>query len=237
MKKKIIGGIILLVIIVPQFIPVDKPEINEDKSNDLITNNEIPGNIANMLKTSCYDCHSNQTVYPWYADVAPVSWLVIRDVKVGRKELNFSDWETLSKMDKAKLLDDISEEVEDEEMPMPIYFVTHSDAKLSEENRAALVNWSEAFAESLFKKTTELKLPERQVDLEYFETEVGWGYKIIINDKDYITQKYLPCKCGGKGFENKEKAALAAEFLKKKIENNERSLLINRAQLDSLGAI
>ncbi|RLD82255.1 MAG: cytochrome C [Bacteroidetes bacterium] len=151
MKKKIIWGIILLIIIVPQLIPVDKPEIDGDKSNDLITHNEIPENIANMLKTSCYDCHSNQTVYPWYSYVAPISWLVIRDVKVGRKELNFSNWESLSKMEKAKVLDDISEEVEEAEMPMPIYFITHSNAKLSDADREALVNWSGKFAESLFE--------------------------------------------------------------------------------------
>ncbi len=150
MKKKIIWGIILLIIIVPQLIPVDKPEISEDKSNDLITQNEVPENIANMLKTSCYDCHSNQTVYPWYSNVAPISWLVIRDIKVGREELNFSDWESLSKMEKAKLLDDISEEVEEAEMPMPIYFIAHSDAKLSDEDRKALVDWSGKLAESLF---------------------------------------------------------------------------------------
>ena len=151
MLKKIILVITLLIIIGIQLIPIDKPETNDDKSKDLITNNNIPEDIALMLKTSCYDCHSNQTVYPWYASVAPVSWLVIRDIKEGRKELNFSDWETYSKMDKAKLLNDILEEVEEAEMPMPIYFITHSDAKLSEQDRKALINWSETFAESLFE--------------------------------------------------------------------------------------
>jgi len=151
MKKKYIWGIILLVIIVPQLIPVEKPKNNDDLSNDLIANNEIPENIAEMLKTSCYDCHSNQIIYRWYADVAPVSWLVIRDVKEGRKELNFSNWEIMSKMDKAKILDDISEEVEEEEMPVPIYFITHSNAKLSNEERKSMVSWSKLFAEGLFE--------------------------------------------------------------------------------------
>ena len=150
MKKKIIWAVLLLIIIVPQFIPIEKPENNNDVSNDLIEANEIPKNIAKILKTSCYDCHSNQTVYPWYSNVAPVSWLVIRDVKEGRKELNFSDWETIDKMDKAKLLDDISEEVEDEEMPMPIYFITHSNAKMSDSDRKAIIDWAETFAEELF---------------------------------------------------------------------------------------
>ena len=87
------------------------------------------------------------------------------------------------------------------------------------------------------KENPEIELPKRQVELEFFETNVGWGYIIIINGNDYITQKHLPCECGGEGFKTKEKAILAAEFLKQKIENHERSLQINRAQLDSLGAL
>ena len=79
--------------------------------------------------------------------------------------------------------------------------------------------------------------PKRNVELKYFETEAGWGYDVIINGKDYIHQTHLPCECGGEGFSTKEKAVKAAEFLKKKIENYDRSLQITRAQLDSLGAL
>jgi hypothetical protein len=79
--------------------------------------------------------------------------------------------------------------------------------------------------------------PKREVELKYFETETGWGYDVIINGKNYIHQVHLPCECGGEGFETKEKAMKAAEFLKQKIENNNRSLQISRTQLDSLGAL
>ncbi len=79
--------------------------------------------------------------------------------------------------------------------------------------------------------------PERVVEINYFETSVGWGYNVIINGKNYIHQVHLPCECGGEGFATKEKAMKAAEFLKQKIENHERSLYISRAQLDSLGAL
>ena len=79
--------------------------------------------------------------------------------------------------------------------------------------------------------------PKRAVDLSYFETEFGWGYNIKINGKNYIHQIHLPCECGGEGFKTKEKAVLAAEFLKQKIENNGRNLQISRTQLDSLGAL
>ena len=78
---------------------------------------------------------------------------------------------------------------------------------------------------------------KRQVEIKYFESEYGWGYDIIINGKKYIHQTHLPCECGGEGFKSKEKAQIAAEFLKEKIENRERNLQISRAQLDSLGAL
>ncbi len=81
------------------------------------------------------------------------------------------------------------------------------------------------------------QLPERKVELSYFETEYGWGYNIEVNGKNFIQQIHLPCECGGEGFKTKKKAAIAAEFLKYKIENHERNLQINRAQLDSLGAL
>jgi len=77
----------------------------------------------------------------------------------------------------------------------------------------------------------------REVKLSYFETVYGWGYDIKINGKDYIHQENLPCQCGREGFKTKEKAALAAEFLKEKIINNDRFITVSKTQLDSLGAL
>ncbi|RLD69926.1 MAG: cytochrome C, partial [Bacteroidetes bacterium] len=99
----------------------------------------------------CYDCHSNETNYPWYSYVAPVSWLVGKDIREGREELNFSEWESLSKIDKAKHLDNIIDEVSDGDMPMNIYTIIHTDAKLSSEEIEQLANWAEDYAESLFE--------------------------------------------------------------------------------------
>ncbi|MCF6242109.1 MAG: DUF4907 domain-containing protein [Bacteroidales bacterium] len=86
-------------------------------------------------------------------------------------------------------------------------------------------------------ETLNNELPKRNVELNYFKTENGWGYNVVINGKNYIHQVHLPCECGGEGFATKEKAMKAAEFLKQKIENYDRSLYISRAQLDSLGAL
>lgn len=148
---KIIGGLLIAAVVIIQFIPTGRPEVIKQNPNDLILNNTIPDSIGSLLKNACYDCHSNETVYPWYAYVAPVSWLVVRDTKIGRGNMNFSEWESLSKIDKAKLLEDIIDEVGDGNMPMPIYILMHPEAKLTMHDREKLMEWSDEFAESLFE--------------------------------------------------------------------------------------
>lgn len=150
MKNKILLGLVVVFAIM-QLIPPGAPENSEDLSKDLIANNTVPDDVAAMLKTSCYDCHSNQTDYRWYSHIAPVSFLVARDVREGREHLNFSEWESMSKMDRAEALDEMGEEIEEGEMPMKIYFITHSDATLTDAQRARLIEWGEEFAEALFE--------------------------------------------------------------------------------------
>jgi len=151
MKIKIIFWILIAIFLIIQFIPSGRPEVKKDNPKDLLANNIVPDEIANMLKTSCYDCHSNETVYPWYAYVAPVSWLVSRDIRKGHEKLNFSEWENLNKIKKAEHLDSMSDELESEEMPLPIYLLMHSNAKLTPEQRQTLIDWTGDFADSLFE--------------------------------------------------------------------------------------
>lgn len=113
-----------------QLVPVDRtnPPIVQDFEGPLA--------VKEILQRSCYDCHSNETRWPWYSYVAPVSWLLAHDVEEGREELNFSDWARYSK-DTHKL-EEIAEEVEEGEMPMPIFLVMHSEAKVSESELSLL---------------------------------------------------------------------------------------------------
>ena len=150
MKKTIIIIIVVLLIVI-QFIPANLPEVTTDNPNDLLKTANVPVDIANKLKTSCYDCHSNETVYPWYSYVAPVSFLISRDTREGRKKLNFSNWNKLSKVKKAKFLDEISDEISEGEMPMKIYPIMHSSAKLTDDDRDRLVAWANSYGESLFE--------------------------------------------------------------------------------------
>lgn len=150
MKKTIL--ILLLIVVAIQFIPRGLPQVKTDNPGDLIKTAQVPGNIAKILKTSCYDCHSNETKYLWYSYIVPVNFLIKRDVEEGREHLNFSEWAGLKKSKKAKALDEISEEVDEDEMPMGIYTLIHLDAKLSEKDKKALIDWTENYAESLFSK-------------------------------------------------------------------------------------
>lgn len=149
--KRNIWLFLILIFVVFQIIPSERPPVISNNPNDLLVNNSLPDSVSQIFRSACYDCHSNETVNPWYAYIAPVSWLVSRDVKLGRKKMNLSDWEANSKVDKAKILDEIQEEVEDGEMPMPIYILMHPKAKLTKQQRELIVAWSDEFAESLFE--------------------------------------------------------------------------------------
>lgn len=134
--------IIALAAVGIQFIPNNLPEIKQDNPNDLLLSGVVSEEVTSILKSSCYDCHSNQTKLPWYSHVAPVSWLVAKDVNEGREELNFSEWTSYSKRKLIKKLEEMGEEVEEGEMPLGIYTVMHGNAKLSTEQRKLLVDWT-----------------------------------------------------------------------------------------------
>jgi hypothetical protein len=101
-----------------------------------------PTNVRAVLRRACYDCHSNETMWPWYSKVAPFSWLVARDVHEGRKELNFSSWNQYTTKQQMKKLKESWEEIAEGEMPPWFYLPVHRDAVLSAEDRVLLRTWS-----------------------------------------------------------------------------------------------
>jgi hypothetical protein len=133
MKKFI--AFLVVVIIGIQFIPVERT--NPPVTSDI----DAPANIKAILKKACYDCHSNETNWPWYSKVAPISFLTVSDVNDGRKHLNFSEWGNYTdKTEKVK--EEIWEEVREENMPPWMYRVSHSEAKLTPEEKNLLRNWA-----------------------------------------------------------------------------------------------
>ena len=140
MKKKILYSLLAIVIII-QFSPIDKtnPEVNQPDDFIEITNPSLE--ITTMLKSSCYDCHSNETKYPWYSNVAPISWWVKQHIDEGRDELNFSEWGTFKEKRKDHKLEECYEMLEEGEMPLNEYTWTHSEAKLTSEQKKQLMGW------------------------------------------------------------------------------------------------
>jgi hypothetical protein len=133
MKKLIV--VLVLVLIGIQFISVERT------NPPVIYDIDAPPNIKTILKKACYDCHSNETEWGWYTNIAPMSFLSVKDVNEGRKHLNFSEWGNYtSKIDQVK--DEIWEEVREEQMPPWMYRVVHSTAKLTLEEKDALRSWA-----------------------------------------------------------------------------------------------
>ena len=134
MLKKIL--IVLTVIIIGiQFIPVER-------SNPPVTGKiDAPSNVLSILKTSCFDCHSNETIWPWYSYIAPVSFLVSADVNNARKRVNFSEWDKYDDEKRAKKLNAIIEDVEEGEMPLSKYTLIHPDAKMDQVKIKILKDW------------------------------------------------------------------------------------------------
>ncbi|MFT5878108.1 MAG: hypothetical protein ACJA2N_000093 [Salibacteraceae bacterium] len=140
MIRKIIIGFVLVFGLL-QFFTVnhENPEIMAGA--DFIELTNTPTEVSEILVTSCYDCHSNQTVYPWYSSIAPVSWWINDHVEEARDELNFSEWGSFTSKRKTKKLKEIIEEVEEGEMPLSNYTLMHSSTKLNETQKEQLLNW------------------------------------------------------------------------------------------------
>lgn len=139
MKKILIGFGVLLVVI--QFVRIDKTNPPVDVELDFIHVTNAPEGVAEILKSTCYDCHSNETKYPWYSNVAPVSWWLKDHVNEGRDELNFSSWDTYENKRKKHKMDEAIEMVEEGEMPLASYTITHGEAKLTEEQKQKIMDW------------------------------------------------------------------------------------------------
>jgi len=113
-----------------------------DRTNPPVTADlNAPPDVSSVLRRACYDCHSNETVWPWYSRVAPVSWLLHSDVTEGREKLNFSDWGALTLEQRAKALREIGETVAEGEMPPWYYVPMHPAARLSSSDRALIERW------------------------------------------------------------------------------------------------
>ena len=124
-----------------QFITASLNQNTVVLSTDFTKTFEVPDNIQNLLKKSCYDCHSNNTNYPWYNKVQPLSWVLENHIKEGKEELNFSEFGVYSKRRQKSKLKSIMSQIRDDEMPLTSYALFHGDAKLSMSDKEEILTW------------------------------------------------------------------------------------------------
>jgi hypothetical protein len=129
-------AVVAVAFILVQFVPAGAAE-NPPVEEDLAAAPEV----TEVLRRACYDCHSNETKWPWYGRVAPARWLVLHDVREGREHLNFSTWNRYDAEERAEKLEEILEELAEGAMPPRVYTPLHPSARLSAADRALLEDW------------------------------------------------------------------------------------------------
>ncbi len=151
MFKKIMIGL-LVVFVAIQFI---RPERNQSAiagENDIRVHYAVPSNVLSVLKRACYDCHSNNSAYPWYTNIQPVGWWIQDHINHGKGHLNFSEFATYSAKKAAHKMEEVAEEVKHNEMPLENYTWMHADAKLSQRDKELLVEWASDLQKQLEAK-------------------------------------------------------------------------------------
>lgn len=139
---KKIAWLLLIAFVVMQFIRPEQNEYSGEHLAGFLTETNPPDEVRAILESSCYDCHSNHTEYPWYNTIAPVSYWLADHIEHGKGHLNFSAWDTYDTKKKDHKLEEVIETVESGEMPLREYTWTHGEARLSQAQRQALTEWA-----------------------------------------------------------------------------------------------
>ncbi|MBZ5507482.1 MAG: heme-binding domain-containing protein [Acidobacteriia bacterium] len=155
MKKWLKLSLIILVVLVAAAQVVRPARTNPpiDPKKHISAHMQVDPAVMATLSRACNDCHSNQTEWPWYSNVAPVSWLVAHDVNSGRKELNLSEWGTGREKEPGERLSKICKEVTDGEMPMATYTLMHPRAKLTSTEVQNVCRWTKSMASNVAETT------------------------------------------------------------------------------------
>ena len=143
MFRKILVTLLVLLLLA-QFI---RPAHNEGEAagdNDITHTVTVSDTVMSLLKTACYDCHSNHTNYPWYSKITPVNWWLYNHIQGGKRHLNFSEFNTSTFKRKAKKLEEVGETVEKHEMPLDSYLWIHDEAKLNDAQRKLIMDWAKS---------------------------------------------------------------------------------------------
>jgi len=146
---KIIALVLLIAFVGIQFIPTERNQSDTVPKTDFMFVHNVPKTIQKKLQVSCYDCHSNNTQYPWYNKIQPAAWFLEDHIKNGKAELNFNEWDSLSSRRKSSKLRSIIKQIESGEMPLDSYTLIHRDAAFSEAEVEELINFVTQLKDSL----------------------------------------------------------------------------------------
>jgi len=141
---KIAIVVIAAILVSIQFVRIDRSNPPVVGVNSIEAAVDVPADIQQTIARSCNDCHSNKTVYPWYTQIAPVSWWLRNHIDDGRRHFNVDEFATYNPKKQLKKLEEVCEQVRSGEMPLPSYLIVHRDSVLSESDKDALCKWTEA---------------------------------------------------------------------------------------------
>jgi hypothetical protein len=144
--------VLLVVIIAIQFIQTARNKSGQVLSADISKTYHLPKNVQAILKESCYDCHSNNTIYPWYSNIQPFGWWLASHIRRGKAELNFSEFGNYSSYKQRSKLFAIAKSIEDGTMPFPSYSLIHKNARLTKEQKGIVIDWASKEKDSLSLK-------------------------------------------------------------------------------------
>ena len=133
--------LVVAIVLVIQVIPVERNVSTVPPGQSFEKTEKVPANVAAILKVSCYDCHSNNTLYPWYSVLQPGAWFMAQHIKKGKEELNFDEFNNYSKRRKKAKIKSIISQIEKDEMPLRSYRMMHGNARLSADEKKELLDF------------------------------------------------------------------------------------------------
>jgi|KBSMisStandDraft_5_1062788.scaffolds.fasta_scaffold647880_2 cytochrome c551/c552 len=151
MRRRILL-IIIIILIAIQFIRPAKNQSNDVLTSDISHVYTVPQNVSVILKKACNDCHTNNTVYPWYAQIQPVGWWLNHHIEEGKDELNFNEFGAYAVPRQYHKLEEVVEQVKEGEMPIWSYTLIHTNAKLTDEEKQTLINWAQGIRNTMKAK-------------------------------------------------------------------------------------
>lgn len=140
---RVILAILLISLIIIQFFPTTDNISNEVPTTDVIQHRQAPSHVTALVQNACYDCHSNNTQYPWYDNIQPLAWIFEKNIKDGKRELNFNEFETYSRKKQKEKFEKMIEVIDENKMPLSSYKILHSEGRLTSSEKKQITDWVE----------------------------------------------------------------------------------------------